>query len=572
MDDASWPIVDMNQLFASSEAPWPDWATYTVYQSLITVNQTAEFNQGIFQYMPGLAQNWTVSSDGTIYTFNLRQVNFSNGDPLNAYQVWMEMYGFYYLSGNSSGWLESYPLFDMSTSNFGPSTVALINSTGGLIRPSQEGLSIMMNRSWPIYVAAPMQIVFHLKAPFVYFLGTLVVFAGLIFDSQWMLDNGGLGTPTSVNTYFNQHPIPGTGPYLVTQVSENNYVKFTQNPDYWGDSLTPAQISEQPVFDPGHVKNVIVYTKSDDLDRYIDLSTGVAQISAVYSADWNLVLANRNEFSYLVAPSWAAILGAIALNTNEYPTNITLVRQAIVHAINYSDIWNKAFFGEVNPMVGPEYPAWKGFYDLGNYSAYNYNLTLAQKDLTQASITNMPTFTFRTLAGCDYCTTIAEIVQTDLSRIGIAVNIMILSSNEFFAPFGTYSTNVQDASQIGQMSLIGGAADWAPAALTPADYWLSFVSNGSSWGDQAGYARLNVQQCVNAFTSTQNVSLIQSLCKTAQAQIYNDAPYAWLGIMKLWFAGGSLVWDKNIVKSFLVDPVWSGQTDTTIFNTVTFVN
>jgi ABC-type transport system substrate-binding protein len=223
-------------------------------------------------------------------------------------------------------------------------------------------------------------------------------------------------------------------------------------------------------------------------------------------------------------------------------------------------------------MVGPEYPAWKDFYDLGNYSAYNYNLTLVQKDLKQANITNMPTFTFRTVTGCDYCTTVAEIIQSDLALIGIVVNIILLPSIEFFSPFGSYSRNVADASQIGQMTLVGGAANWAPATLTPADYWLSFVNNDSSYGNQAGYASPNVQQCVNVFTSTQNVSLIQSLCKTAQAQIYKDAPYAWLGIMKLWFAGGSLVWNRNIVKSFLVDPVWSGQTGTPIFNTVTFVS
>ena len=572
IDDALWPFGDMNQLYAFGEQPFPNWATYTVYQSLVTVNQTAEFNQGSVQYLPGLAQNWTVSADGATYTFNLRQVNFSDGNPLNAYQVWMEMYCFYYLSGNSSGWLESYPLFNMTSANFGPATIALINSSGGLINPSQVAMSVMKNSSWPIYVAGPMQIVFHLKAPFVYFPGTLVVFDGLIFDSQWVLENGGFGNATSVNSYFNQHPIPGTGPYVVSKVKENNYVEFAQNPNYWGTHLTAPELARQPIFDPGHVKNVIINAVSDDLARYTDLSTGVAQISPVFSPDWNLVLANPNKFSYLVAPSWAAIFGAIALNTNYYPTNITLVRQAIVHAINYSEIWNKAFLGEVSPMVGPEYPAWKDFYDLGNYSAYNYNVSLALSDLKRANITNMPTFSFRTLTTCGYCTTVAEIVQSDLSQIGIVVNIDLLPSIEFFSPYGSYANNVANAPQEGQMSLIAGAASWAPATLTPADYWLSFVSNSSVLGDQAGYARPDVQACVNSFTSMQNVSLIQALCKKAQAQIYNDAPYAWLGIMKLWFAAGSLVWNRNVVKSFYVDPVWSGQTDTPIFNTVTFVN
>ncbi|HYB04005.1 MAG TPA: ABC transporter substrate-binding protein, partial [Nitrososphaerales archaeon] len=106
----------MNQLNALGEIPYPNWLTYTVYQSLVTANGSALYDQGAVQPLPMLAQNWTVSPDGRTYTFNLRQgVNFSDGNPLNAYQVWGEVYGFYYLSFNSSSWMLSYNVFNMST-------------------------------------------------------------------------------------------------------------------------------------------------------------------------------------------------------------------------------------------------------------------------------------------------------------------------------------------------------------------------------------------------------------------------------------------------------------------------
>src|SRR5208283_2715328 len=131
IDANNWPAGDLNQLNSVNEIPWPNWLTYSVYQPLVSINSTAEYGQGVIQYLPGLAENWTASADGRTYTFNLRNnVKFSNGDPFNSYQVWMEMYGFIYLSGNSTGWLESYPVFDMSTVKFGPSTIALINQTG----------------------------------------------------------------------------------------------------------------------------------------------------------------------------------------------------------------------------------------------------------------------------------------------------------------------------------------------------------------------------------------------------------------------------------------------------------
>ncbi len=566
-----WPTPgDLNQLYALSESPWPNWLEDTVYQPLVAVNLNAEYQDGTIQYMPGLASGWNISANGETYTFTIRpNVTFSNGDPLNSYQVWMEMYGFYYLSGNSSSWLESYTLFNMSTANFGPATIALINESG-LIHPSQQALNIMMNSSWPIYVTSPGQIVFQLSAPFLYFPGTLVAFEGLIFDSQWLMDHGGFGTPTSMNSYFNQHPIPGTGPYEVTTVSEDAYVEFVQNPSYWGDSLSPAQIAAQPMFDPGHAKTVIVKNVPDDLVRYTDLSTGAAQVVGIESQDWNLVQANLNEYSYFTLPPWGALTTAVALNTQIFPTNNTDFRQAIVHAINYSDITSTVFYGQAAPMVGPEYPAWNQFYDLGNLTPYSYNLTLAQQYLSESKITSPPTLDFSTISGCSFCIAIATIVQGDLAQIGITVQIVATSVSNQQAPYGYYPTEVQNANQIAPLSLLG-TGDWAPATLTPADYWVSFVSNQSFLGNYAIYSNPTVQACVNEFTSTSNITQIQALCTPAQAQIYNDAPYAWLGINRLWYVDGSLVWQKSVVQNFYVDQVWSGQDLAPMFNTMTFV-
>lgn len=576
IDSWSWPIDDLNQLYALGELPWPNWLTYTVYQSLVTVNETAEFQTGTIQYLPGLATNWSVSSDGTTYTFNLRHgVTFSNGDQFNAYQVWLEMYGFYYLSGNSSTWMESYDFFNMSSVNFGPSTVSQINQSS-LNNPSQQVLSIMQNSAWPIYVTGPYSIVFRLQTPFGYFPGALVVYDGLIYDVQWLLDHGGFGTPTQFNSYFNQHPILGTGPYVVTNVQENNFVSFAQNPTYWGKNLTAAQLAEQPLFDPGHAKNVVVNYKASDVSRFTDLSSGTAQIADILPDNWNLVTSNPSTYTYLHSPPWGGEVALMALNTNEYPTNITLVRQAIVHAINYTDLYNKAFLNEMSPYVGPEYPAWPQFYNLGNATPYQLDLKTAQSDLAAAGFPNgagLPAFTMRTVPDCSQCSNAAQVVQADLAAIGITVNIQVVSSNDYYSPYGTYQTNVANAAQLGQLSLIDGGGMWGPATLTPADYWVTFVNNQSLWGDWAGYANPTVQACVNAFTQTTNVTQIQKLCTAAQAQINKDAPYAWIGVTHLWLPeGGSIVWKKSVVNHFFVDPVWDGQSTDPIFNTVTFVS
>jgi peptide/nickel transport system substrate-binding protein len=571
IDDAFWPgPADFNQLEAFYDLPYPNWNEYTVYQPLVDANLSAEFTTGTIQYLPDLADNWSVSANGTIYTFSLRQgVLFSNGDPLNAYQIWTEMYTDYYLTANSSGWLFGYQLFNMSNVVFGQSTIQMLTQSG-LSNPSSSAMALMMNSSWPIYVVNPDEIAFHLVEPFDWFLGTIITNVGLIYDSQYVLENGGPGNATSVNIYFNDHVIPGTGPYTVNTISEDSYVIYAQNPNYWGRNLTASQIQGNPALDPGHVKSVVMYYKADDLDRYTDLSSGAAQIATIEASDWNLVLANPTQYGYLELPNDSGLMAGLALNTQLYPTNITAVRQAIVDAINYTDISVEAFDGQLSPMVGPEYPAWGQFYDLGNYTPYSYNLTEATQILVNAGITNLPPISFPVLSGCQFCLESAEVVQSDLALLNITVNLNVLLQPELYTmEFNPYV--YENASQMGNLAEIG-VPDWAPALLTPADNWIDLVSNSSVGGNFAVYSNPIVEKCVDSFTSTTNISLIQSLCKPAQSQIYSDAPYAWFGSLKLWLGDGSLVWNKNVVSGFYGDPMWTGYDTAPIFNTVTFTS
>ena len=578
IDDVFWPApADLNQLTAIGEVPYPNWLTYTVYQPLITLNASALYGQGNVQYLPVLASNFSQSADGRTYTFNLRQgVKFSDGNPFNAYQVWAEMYGFYYLSANSSSFLESYNVFNIAPVNFGPSSIALLNQSG-LINPSPAALSMMENQNWPIYVTGPDTIVFHLAAPFNYFLGTLVVYVGLMFDTQWLLDHGGFGTPVQMNTYFNQNPIPGTGPYVVSGFSENSYVQFQQNPNYWGASLTPAQIQANPYIDPGHVKNVVINANFNDVSRYTDLSTGQAQIAGILSQDLPLVQAKPSQYGVFQFPSKAAVFVGIAMNTQRSPTNITAVRQAIVHAINYTAISDTVFFGGLNPMVGPEYPIFSQFYDLGNLPPYQYNVTEALAILKAANINtaSLPPLQFRVVQGCDYCNSAAQIVALDLAKIGLTVNIIITPASEYALPniagTGSYTQALNASQSVAQLSWFG-TGTFAPAADTPADNWLLSSNNNDGiqqLGDILEPGRPGVRRRVHLH-----------LEHFADSRPLYQGPGP--GVQR---RPVHLAWhDQALLRSrldrveqpgrenFYVDPVYSGQSSTVIFNTVTFVS
>ena len=246
-------------------------------------------------------------------------------------------------------------------------------------------MKVMSNSSWPIYVKGPSEIVFNLKAPFQSFPQMWVQFTGLIFDTNYVLEHGGFGAPAAINTYFDTHPIPGTGPYEVTSVSENSYAKFTQNPTYWAKNWTAAQIQANPYMDPGHVKNVVVQTKTDDVARYVDLNSGAAQIAAHLTQDWAQVTSNPSKFSYFVMPNGAANIVGLA---NEY--------SAVPHQHHGCPPGDSARHklqcyragslpGRPGRWPGTDgrsrVPSFTQLYDLGNLSAYQYNVTLAKQDL-----------------------------------------------------------------------------------------------------------------------------------------------------------------------------------------------
>jgi peptide/nickel transport system substrate-binding protein len=580
VDEAFLPTLGaspFNTVFSVTGSAW--WLE-SVYQTLVTDDGNVLYQNGTVLAVPDLASNWTLASDGVTYTFHLRQgVNFSNGDPFNCYQVWAEWYNTYWVEGNASNFMIGYPIFNFSGVNFGKSIVDMMNGTA-LLNPSGQLLTTMQNSAWPISCTDPFTLVIRVGSPFAFVPLVLVQFSGVIVDSQFIINNGGFGTPsTGYSSAFNNPTsssmfVPGTGPYVMTAYVPNSYEEFQQNPNYWGRNLTATQIQNDPYLDPGHYKTIFVYGKTDDLVRYTDLSSGQAQIATIFAQDWPLIQQNTAKFGAANIPAQSMIIEGVGMNTLRYPTNITLIRQAIVHAINYTDFAQKVFFGDWAPLVGPEYAAFSQFYDLGNLPPYNYNLTEAMADVTATGLktANLPPIQFTIVAGCGVCISGAQVIQSDLGAIGLSVNINVVPATEltfpYVAGYGNNLLSIKNYSQQEAQMTWMGYPSYAPNEPTPADAWLSFVNINGLGGDYANYANNVTQACVNSFFNTVNQSKIIQLCTAAYQQIYNDAPYIWLASPKLAFASGSVAYDKSAVSSFLLDPSFTGDSTTAILNTV----
>jgi ABC-type transport system substrate-binding protein len=572
IDDAFWPSYNLNVLYPG--LTYPNWMEYTVYQPLVSIDPVQEYQKGNYVWLPGLASGWNISSDGLTYTFNIRQgVTFSNGDPFNAYQAWFEFYSSAYILYNSSLISYQYPgIFNTTNVAFGPATIQMF-ITSGLIHPNAQALAYMSDPTKPIYVTGPYTLVMHMDVPFQYLLGVLNGLPGMIYDAQFVLNHGGPPLFSSPGMgYYTSNEVPGTGPYNITQYSQNSHITFTQLSSYWGNSLTPAQIAANPLLDPGHVKQVTINYKPDDIARYTDLSSGAAQIATIESQNWNLIESNPNTYGWVTFPSWANIVSSLAFNTNKFPMNITDVRLAIEHAINYSLLDQSVFHGNIYPYVGPSVSGFGNLYDPGNFPSYSYNVTLAQQLLKDANIANFPTITISMPAGYTVMTNIAEILQEELSaNLGINLQLQVSSYAAWIQPYNngyTYLVNKTNAATLSDLTF-EGAPSYGQVENTPIDNWNTFVTpygfNLAAWSTNNTIA---LSQAL--LGGTANQATIQKLAEAAQADVYNQAPYIWIGVFKLVLGDGSVAYQKSVINNFYFDPMWSGATVPPIFNTVTF--
>jgi len=561
----------LNELGVVIFQPYPDWTETTTYQTLVALNATAQQEQNQIQFLPDLANNWTVSANGESYAFNLQQgVTFSNGDPFNAYQAWADFYIFYFASGNFSTFWMGMPIFNMTGVTFGPASMNILNQTGGLTNPSSAAISMMSNTSLPVYVTGPYTIVYQLSSPFSFFLNSLLGWTGFQLDSQYIIQNGGPGSAPNFNPNFNYLPqIPGTGPYVLSNVVPNSFAVFTQNPTYWGKNLTAAQIKGNPFVDPGHYSKVIIYDKSSESTRLLDLNTGAAQIVSLTSSDLLTAISEPNTYGVMKL-NYPAGVEYLQFNCAVFPTNITDVRLAMVHAINYSAVIQVGADGLGVQYMGPESPNYGAYYDPGNLPLYQQNITLAQQELAAAGFPNgtgFPTLNFIIVSASTYWEIpAAQEIQADLEQIGINTNIVVQPLSVEAAPYGNFQTNLQNAAQISPLQLSWTA--YSPDYLAPTDYWTAFVTNFSSFGNFDIYNNSIVNSAVQLMYTSNNQTAILQALTAAQQQIYNDAPYGWLFVTQAPAIANSYVWKVGTIGGLYAEPNLQGVTDLPPLNTI----
>lgn len=260
------------------------------YLSSNILNNVAEnlvtYKPGTTEIIPGLATEWTVSDDGLVYVFKLREgVKFHDGNTCNAEAVKFSLDRAIGLKGD--------PWF-------------------------------LLDDIDKIEVTGDYEVKITLKYPSSPFLSKLAYTVACIVS------------PAAYSaTEKNPTAVVGTGPYKLGEWKEGEYITLLANPDYWG---------EKPYADTVTVK---FYSNSAALKLAVENKEVDIAYRSFVPLEEESLKANPN-LNCLEGPSPA--IRYLVLNVTKPPFDNVHVRRAIALAVDRAAINDQVFKGTVSPL------------------------------------------------------------------------------------------------------------------------------------------------------------------------------------------------------------------------------
>jgi peptide/nickel transport system substrate-binding protein len=301
-----------------------------VYDTLVYRDPTT------YEFVPGLAAAWTISADGLVYTFNLRQgVTFHDGTPFNAAAV-----------------------------------AANLDRITNPITASQRALFLLGTYAG-YTIIDDLTIELRLSQPYSPLLDGL---------SQVYL---GIASPSALAEYSNnryQYHQVGTGPFTFVEYTPGDHLLIRRNPNYnWGPAFydAPSETSVDEIEYRFYV---------DPPTRALALENGDVQIMGELLPIDARALTNNSEIQLVPV----AIPGQplqFLMNTQRFPTDSVDVRRALIYATNRSAIVDAVYQGFIPIAWGPLSAA-TVFYSPRVQGMYTQDTAQAQAILAAAGYTD----------------------------------------------------------------------------------------------------------------------------------------------------------------------------------------
>jgi peptide/nickel transport system substrate-binding protein len=336
-----------------------------LFNTLVEVNSTG-------LPAPGLASSWTVSPNGTVYTFNIVQnAKWQDGTNVTANDV----------NFTFSYW-EQYHF------------------------PYYEGLAADINHSEVVNNYTVNVVLNHPAAGFLLDLADL----GMIIPQHiW----SSITTPLN---YTGSNAMIGDGPFSFVSRTTGVNIILKANPTYFGGTV--------------HYENLVINVYSSVDDALSAVTTGQLNFLEIPEGTSLTNLQSNSAIHIVDTPS--TMIYYISMNTQVWPFNNVLVRQAIAYAVNSSSIVSLAFDGQANSANSVLSPALSYYYNPGVVN-YTLNDAKAEALLQQAGYSNTSgTWKNSTGGALSFNLLIpnqapwiemSTLISSDLSSIGVTANV-----------------------------------------------------------------------------------------------------------------------------------------------------
>lgn len=320
------------------------------------------------EIVPMLAKSWEASADNMTYTFHLREgVKFQSGKALTASDV---VASFDHIKASKS-----------ASFLYGMAGISAVTATD------------------------PQTAVIKLTAPNHLFLQILPMYSFSIVDMDEAAKNGGsawLGKNTA-----------GSGPYKIDSWNPATEAVMSRNDTYWGDKPALAKVTMKFI---GEASNRVQLLTKGEVNVALEVpAKDVATLKDTAGISIDSRASNKILF--------------FAMNNEVAPFDNVKVRQAINYAIPYDKLINDVMKGQASPLRSSVASSTPGFTDASN--PYKYDLGKAKSLLAEAGMADGFTFDFTLGGGFDDWKDSAILIQAELAKIGVTMNIKSMARPQF---------------------------------------------------------------------------------------------------------------------------------------------
>lgn len=447
-------IRDLNPHLYAGEM----YAQSILYDTLVSITEDG--------YAGCLAESWTVSEDGRVYTFKIREgVTFSDGTVCDANAI-LANFNAIIANKERHTWLE------------------MMNLLVGVSAPDEHTFVIELSQAY---------------YPMLTELGCIRPFA--MISPNCMTDGQ---TKDGVNGYI------GTGPYVLTDFVTDEYAVFERNETYWGEA--PA------------IEKITVKVIPDNQTRIMALESG--EIDLIFGKnmlDADAIQQYVDSEKFKVGLSDPTSTRHIVLNTTNDVLSDVAVRQALQHATNRQAISEGIFYGLEQP-ADTLYAETVPYCDV-DLTPYAYSADVAAQMLEEAGWLagsngirekDGKKLELSLLYNSDSVTekTIAEYLQSEYRKLGISMNI-----------HGEEEQSYRDNMKAGNFDMVFNIC-WG----MPYDPQSSLAAmRAPVYGDYAAQLGLpdkaEIDQAITEILTTTDEAKRQALYAFVLTRLHEDAVY-----------------------------------------------